>query len=206
VPSEFVLTPDEAAVIRAAPDYESPYYELATVTRLTPSRVRDIVKNLAKKNLAESSSSTAVLTPDGQTVRRILAGTARGSTFGRVHIVDQYDPHKGRWGGQPTDNGRELRATVRPAEDDLDRIWFDVDLEVRSTDPVNRPLVGVVTFFLHPSFSPDVRTATPVDNAAVLTLRSLGAFTVGAVADDGATRLELDLAELPSAPEAFRAL
>jgi hypothetical protein len=32
----------------------------------------------------------------------------------------------------------------------------------------------------------------------------MGAFTVGVAADDGNTRLELDLAQLPDAPEMFR--
>ena len=57
------------------------------------------------------------------------------------------------------------------------------------------PLRGDVTFFLHPTFQPDHRRVRATDGAARLNLRGWGASTVGAVCDDGQTKLELDLAE-----------
>lgn len=43
-----------------------------------------------------------------------------------------------------------------------------------------------------------------VEGAAMIERIAYGAFTVGAEADGGATRLELDLVDLPDAPELFR--
>ena len=41
---------------------------------------------------------------------------------------------------------------------------------------------------------------------AELALDAWGAFTVGAIADSGLTRLELDLAEIDEAPSSFKSL
>jgi hypothetical protein len=113
-------------------------------------------------------------------------------------ISDLEDPHKGQWGGLATRNDRELRAEVRAVSDE----WFDVRLEVVSTS--TPPLAGTVTFHLHPTFVPPVREIEAVDGKASLKLGAWGAFTVGALADGGRTRLELDLAELPDAPPRFK--
>jgi hypothetical protein len=42
-----------------------------------------------------------------------------------------------------------------------------------------------------------------IERRAVLTLMCWGAFTVGAVADQGSTKLELDLSEDTRFPETF---
>jgi uncharacterized membrane-anchored protein YhcB (DUF1043 family) len=108
------------------------------------------------------------------------------------------DPWKGAFGGAAEADGRALDARFVKVEGDL----ASVELSVRSADP-GRPLGGVVQFFLHPTFpnwKPVVSVRT--DGVARLPLAGLwGGFTVGALADGGATRLELDLAELPGAPE-----
>jgi pYEATS domain-containing protein involved in immunity len=111
------------------------------------------------------------------------------------------DPNKGRFGGKPIGNGRVLRGTIEPAETGVG--MFRLQLTVSSTNPAN-PLLGSVTFYLHPTFKlPTV--VRPVENGiAVLTVVAWGAFTVGAMADGGATRLELDLAENPDAPDDFK--
>lgn len=117
--------------------------------------------------------------------------------------VNEDDPNKGQFGGQPKANGRVLEATVQAMSDQMD--LCKVVLKVSSTDPSRKPLTGRVVFHLHPTF---VRQEFPVNvndqGVAELTLTAWGAFTVGAVADDGETRLELDLAELPDAPKKFR--
>ena len=149
----------------------------------------------------------------GQTVR-VRSGariaSARVSTGDRGHgesedarkptLGDQDDPEKGKWGGQAEFNGRRLQARVARAAVRPD--WFDVTLIVDSTDP-SRPLKGLVHFHLHPSFRP----IPPIDAAsgvAQLRLICWGAFTVGAEADEGLTKLELDLAEVEDAPSEFR--
>lgn len=63
-------------------------------------------------------------------------------------------------------------------------------------------------FFLHPTFHGNDRPVVAVTpgGTADLALTAWGAFTVGAIADNGATKLELDLAELPAAPAEFKLL
>ena len=115
-----------------------------------------------------------------------------------AHPVDPNDPQKGRWGGQALRSGRELSATVRELSDH----WYEVVLEVKSRP--DDPLQGAVQFHLHPTFARPVQVVEAKDGRATLALRVWGAFTVGAVADDGRTTLELDLAADERFPEAFR--
>jgi len=116
---------------------------------------------------------------------------------------DPDDPWAGQFGKEADANHRRLDATVTKSDDS--GTPYLVDLRVRSTDPRSYPLRGNVQFFLHPTFSNDrpVVTVGPSGEAR-LTLRAWGAFTVGAVADDGKTRLELNLQKLPDAPQEFR--
>jgi hypothetical protein len=76
---------------------------------------------------------------------------------------------------------------------------------VQSTKPDTDPLRGAVRFYLHDTFLND-RPVVSVSPAGVaeLSIDAWGAFTVGAVADGGLTRLELDLAEHPDFPADFR--
>jgi hypothetical protein len=112
------------------------------------------------------------------------------------------DPWKGVFGGEPIANGRRIDAKVEPLG--VDGQLFTVRLRVTSTTP-SRPMGDAVQFFLHPSFGNDRPVvAVGPSGAAELVLRAYGAFTVGVLADNGETRLELDLAELPHAPRAFR--
>ena len=112
--------------------------------------------------------------------------------------VDLEDPQKGQWGGKNADRDRSLDAGVR----ELSPGWFEIVLTVKGT--ARKPLVGPVTFHLHPTFKPPVRDVSPVDGAASLTLAGWGAFTVGVETDDGKTRLELDLSQESSLPQLFR--
>jgi hypothetical protein len=150
------------------------------------------------KVAAESAQVIAVGTGTGKSLRGPAAlheDRQPGSA--------ENDPWKGVFGGRAESNGRRLTA----------RVWrvtkgssnpFSIRLRVESTDPAT-PLTGVVRFFLHDSFRND-RPEVPVGpkGVAELELRGYGAFTVGALADQGATELELDLAELPDAPLEFR--
>lgn len=111
---------------------------------------------------------------------------------------DPDDPQKGRWGGLAKRNGRELSATVMELSGGL----FQLTLLVSAT--TGAPLTGNVEFHLHPTFAKPVIVKEAVGGMAKLTLKTWGAFTVGAVADDGRTTLELDLAANKSFPAAFR--
>jgi hypothetical protein len=109
---------------------------------------------------------------------------------------------RGRFGGSATRHGLELSATMTADERSGD--WFRIHLEVRPTR-ADRPLTGVVEFHLHPTFEPRVMTVGVVNGRAATDLLAWGAFTAGALADDGRTPLELNLAELSIAPAKFRA-
>ena len=129
------------------------------------------------------------------------SGKARPMGDQRSRGLAADDPWKGKF-GQPCANKRCLEAAVRavPGSADL----FDVHLQVRSVDD-KKPLTGVVQFFLHPTFNNSEPVVSVGPNGrAELQLRAWGAFTVGALADNGETSLELDLAELSSAPIEFR--
>jgi hypothetical protein len=113
--------------------------------------------------------------------------------------ADLKDPWKGVFGSSRSSD-RELGAIVKnlPASD-----YCQVRLTVRSTAP-SKPLQGEVTFFLHDTFPEPVQTVTATNGEAVLEIASWGAFTVGAVADGGDTKLELDLSTLSDAPAEWR--
>ena len=113
--------------------------------------------------------------------------------------VSPDDPQHGQWGGRETNNGRRLSAAVEPVTDD----WFSVTLSVESSSEAT-PLEGTVTFHLHPTFPRDVVPVVVENGRAVLKLSAWGAFTVGAVADNGRTLLELDLSQDTRFPEVFR--
>ncbi|HEX2781365.1 MAG TPA: pYEATS domain-containing protein, partial [Gemmatimonadaceae bacterium] len=110
------------------------------------------------------------------------------------------DPRKDMFGGRSVANGRTISATVTPIKGDRD--WFDVEIDVRPT-PGAPPVAGEVTFYLHPTFNPPIKLVVAHDGVASLSLVSYGAFTVGAIADDGATELEFDLATIEGAPKRF---
>jgi cellulose biosynthesis protein BcsQ len=112
--------------------------------------------------------------------------------------TDPEDPQKGMWGGKQSQNGRKLSAEVNPVSND----WFEIALEVSGT--TKAPLKGEVEFHLHPTFSPPIRRVQVEDGKAKLKLFGWGAFTVGALIDEGSTKLELNLAKVPDAPQIFR--
>ncbi len=131
-------------------------------------------------------------------VRPLLAPDGNNHSSRTTIPVDPDDPNNGQFGESSRANGRILSATVLPDTDG----WFSIDLMVTGTSP--SPLLeGYVEFHLHPTFRARIKTVKAVNGVASLRLSAWGAFTVGAVTDDGATRLELDLASLSDAPTEF---
>lgn len=116
----------------------------------------------------------------------------------RLQSLDPEDPQKGRFGGSPSRNGLELSSRVMEGSPG----WFEVLLQVRPIG--DRTLPGTVDFYLHPTFGREMETVKVVDGLASLRLSAWGAFTVGAVADNGETELELDLSQDASLPSSFR--
>lgn len=138
-----------------------------------------------------------ILTPKSQPVP-----TISGSLFPVIQpVTHPDDPQKGRFGGQASSHGRQLQATVTEAG--VPGLFY-VQLRVESTG-TGKPLDEEVIFYLHHTIRPSVVTVVPdkgiAETAPLLTYR---AFTAGAVTDNGETLLELDLAEQPALPRAFR--
>lgn len=112
---------------------------------------------------------------------------------------DQSDPNKGKFGGQAKSNGRVLSAAVSEIPGSTELFAVRVQVKSESDAPLDKP----VTFHLHPTFREPRVTVTPSAGVALLERICWGAFTVGVETDDGKTRLELDLALLPGAPQKF---
>jgi len=113
------------------------------------------------------------------------------------------DPWKGVFGGKSisTEKGRELKAEVHQLKETPG--WYSIELVVR-TLPGFAPLEGDVLVFLHDTFPNNKPILQAINGTATLRLKAWGAFTVGILADNGDTKLELDLAELSTAPLEFR--
>jgi hypothetical protein len=157
--------------------------------------VNDSQKAVAPSSSARSlKASRQPASPLEAAINRILEGMRKPP--------NPADPTKGLFGRQSsvTDPfNRTLSATVKAVPGAGE--WFEIDLLVASADP---PLEGDVVFFTHPTFPEPYEKVRAVNGEARLQLFAYGAFTVGVLADDGETMLELDLATLPDAPKAFR--
>ncbi|MDR6846678.1 pYEATS domain-containing protein [Flavobacterium granuli] len=118
-------------------------------------------------------------------------------------ITHNNDPQKGQWKSNSVNNERELKATVIEETKGL----YKINLHVVSTNPKNNPLENghLVLFALHNTFGDPPFKLVKVDKqSAELNFYAYGSFTVGAFVDDGATELELDLAELPNISSHFK--
>jgi hypothetical protein len=114
------------------------------------------------------------------------------------------DPQKGRFGGSPRRNGRTLKAAVSESQRPN---FYNVVITVESDNPTANPLNSDVIFYIHDSFSPSVYRIEPSEfkeGKAISEILSYGAFTVGAITDNGSTLLELDLSQDSSFPKKFR--
>jgi len=116
--------------------------------------------------------------------------------------LDPLDQQKGRWGGKSESNQRRIKPENIKAHRDLNLCYFD--LVVESTDEAASPLKGDVIFHLHQSFHPSTKIREVADGKARLKINGYGAFTVGAEADAGNTKLELDLSQVKDFPQWFR--
>jgi hypothetical protein len=110
------------------------------------------------------------------------------------------DPQKGQWGGKPESNGWKLSAIVH----EITPNWYSITLAVDPNVSSAKVLTDSVFFYLHDSFKEPVVEILPVGNKAMLETSAYGAFTVGCLVRQDGTQLELDLAELESAPKRFR--
>lgn len=113
--------------------------------------------------------------------------------------TDSDDQNEGKFGRSPYRNGRLLWATVRT----LSPRWYEVEISISALDA--KDLEGKAASYLHSSFPETILRAIPRDGKATISIECYGSFVVGAVIDDGRTRLELDLdlGGLPGVPRGF---
>jgi len=117
--------------------------------------------------------------------------------------LDPLDQQKGRWGGHSENGARRLRVETIQASKTKNHCAFELVVEpIGDGAP---PLEGPVVFHLHQTFNPSTHTSRIRQGKARVDIKAYGAFTVGAEADAGRTRLELDLAQVEQFPEWFRA-
>ncbi len=147
----------------------------------------------------QNTLATSAHVLDPQFISTVLGGSDESAQA--VKTIWDSDPHKGKFGGKPEAGGRRLSAVLQPIAPGSPGCV--VHFKVASSDP-KKPLEGVVRFYLHPTFNPKI-IDVPVTTSghAVYDIVSMGAFTVGAEADNGETKLELDLAHVEGGTDAF---
>ncbi|MCW3106749.1 MAG: hypothetical protein JWQ09_1255 [Segetibacter sp.] len=105
----------------------------------------------------------------------------------RIRTDDQAS--KG-WSGKTEEKGRRLTAVVERSN--LEPSFYKAELSLESSE-LAKPLKGLVNFQLTPNFTNSSLLIAVHDGRATLNLPKVeGAFQVIAIADDGATQLELD--------------
>ena len=181
-----------------------PFLQEFNILGIFSGKFRERLERMtALSNQVEQATAKAPLEKPELTVREAKPSLESFDKVieGKPVIAYSGDPQKSKWGGKSENNNRKLFATVTP--DPIYKEIFDIKLKVVSTD-MSKPLKGSVTFHLHDSFANTNPLIFVKDGQATLELKAWGAFTVGVEADNGATRLELDLAELSDAPEVFK--
>jgi hypothetical protein len=152
----------------------------------------------AAVDVAAYLSTAAAKMPNNEKVSRAIEEI--GAAAGGAQPTYPDDPWRERFGSAPAGSGFTLSGEVTPVDENPD--WFNVSLKVGANSERVRDLVAgkqSAVFFLHQTFGPEPRLVQfDVDGVAPLSLVAYGAFTVGVLLEDG-TRLELNLAGIPSA-------
>ncbi len=113
------------------------------------------------------------------------------------------DPNLDRFGGEAAVAGYGLKADFDDMiGDDVTSVTMTVDA---GSEAVFSP-GDVAWFCLHPTFHPQWVRVLFGNRRAVLTVQAWGGFTVGVWLPGASVELELDLANLPLAPERIRKL
>ncbi|SFN50543.1 hypothetical protein SAMN05421594_3041 [Chryseobacterium oleae] len=114
-------------------------------------------------------------------------------------ITHSNDPQKGRFGGRSSANGKTLTADY--SQSDLPGV-LNLTIKVSSAEG---DLNSGVYLFLHNSFAKSIIHLDGNGKKEVeYKIPAYGAFTIGAITDNGNTHLELDLERLENFPKDFR--
>lgn len=114
-------------------------------------------------------------------------------------VTHANDPQKGRFGGKSTVNGKTLSVEY---DSYIIPGFLNLTIKVAAGEG---ELTSDVYLFLHNSFAKSIIRLEGYGKKEVeYKIPSYGAFTIGAIVDNGNTLLELDIAELENFPEKFR--
>ena len=116
----------------------------------------------------------------------------------KAKIRHKDDPNLGRFGGCSAQQGFELSARFEKAKSSKN--WIAIHLQIRGPAKDGDQAV----FYLHDSFRPMRREIAFAGRAARLKVTAWGGFTVGAWIPSRGIELELNLAELETAPRIIR--
>lgn len=139
--------------------------------------------------------------PKLPTPQQIVAGLQKTSQVKSRPVTREFDPEdplKGTANGLAELDGIAISATV---DETNEEDWFEIAVTVTASAAV--ALGKEVTFHVHPTFPQDQYKVAVAKGKAVWKGHAVGAFTIVAETETG-TKVELDLAELESAPKRFR--
>jgi len=194
---------------------EQVFKKIDTIKKDTESTRQELDKTKQDvekaKSASQSTTNLALALNDAARLNTIdlLTATAQQKNVPALNLSDQDfqetlrkgDPWKGLFGKESEQNGRKLAAKLDPVEGQPGLAV--ISMTVTSTD-AKKPLTGKVQYFLHPTFQNCMPEVNVLDGKALLRLISYGAFTVGVLCDNEATKLELDLAQIPGAWEPWK--
>jgi hypothetical protein len=156
--------------------------------------------NTTNTNLPVTTPKTnlvAVSDVQKENIRSFLPSAEHTATSIIKYAIDNQN---GQWGKLPENNSRKITTSVVPLPGN--KALFKIIARVISTD-INKPIRNKVIFHLQQDFPNKDPEIYVINGEAKLELIAWGAFTIGAEADEKATKLELDLSQLPDAPLLF---
>lgn len=137
--------------------------------------------------------------PDGFYYRDVSDGFKKAvrDIYKKQPVRVKDDLQKNRWGGESIVNGKQLTATVKKA-----LVPGLYKVRVKITAAGDGTISGDTAFFLHNTFSEEIKFRRIVNGEARISFTAYEAFVVGAYTQDG-TMLELDLNKIEGAPDGF---
>lgn len=163
---------------------------------------RDLAREKEARNREVTRSRSMELSGSGGAANTLARDGASRVEYVRAAMAAEYqgDPNKGNFGASAQNGDLVLKKTAHHVdENDMLR----VDLEVRSVNPEKE--VKQATFHLHPSFpSPVIKKPADPDGVVRTSVWIYETFTVGAIAEPGQVKLELDLSLLADIPQQYK--
>jgi hypothetical protein len=176
--------------------------ELGEETKTTASMAQHLSSTASAEFPAGATTPPADPSKSGPAADASSIAAKNRASWNRKPGNARNDPWKSVFGEKAERDHRRLCGEV--AESKGHPGWYRVRLWVESTNPDEHPLAGRVRFFVHDGFPESKPFVKVAQGKAELRLHAYGAFTAGALADEGSTELELDLSENPDFPERFR--